>query len=128
MSLNYSFIFFLGQGIKDIVQWPRPGAPVFRLHNKWELEYGMPSTHAMVGVSIPFSVILFTMNRYLYNVPICILFAIGWCTVICLSRLYLGMHSVLVSINLFEPLSSYCSRNIGKPVESTSHLQNPQTC
>lgn len=57
--------FVLGQGIKDIVCWPRPACPpVFRLQSKWALEYGMPSTHAMVGVSIPFSVILYTMNRY----------------------------------------------------------------
>ncbi|KAL3269846.1 hypothetical protein HHI36_008904 [Cryptolaemus montrouzieri] len=93
--LVWGIVMYIGQGIKDIVQWPRPGAPVFRLHDKWALEYGMPSTHAMVGVSIPFSVILFTMNRYVYNVPFCFLFAIGWCTVICISRLYLGMHTVL---------------------------------
>lgn len=59
-SLNVS-----GQGIKNIVCWPRPSSPpVFRLQKKWALEYGIPSTHAMVGVSIPFSVILYTMNRY----------------------------------------------------------------
>jgi hypothetical protein len=56
---------YLGQGIKDVVRWPRPSCPpVVRLQNKWALEYGMPSTHAMVGVSIPLSVILYTMNRY----------------------------------------------------------------
>lgn len=61
---NFRFLS-LGQGIKDIVCWPRPACPpVFRLQSKWALEYGMPSTHAMVGVSIPFSVILYTMNRY----------------------------------------------------------------
>ena len=55
----------VGQGIKDIVRWPRPSCPpVVRLQKKWALEYGMPSTHAMVGVSIPLSVILYTMNRY----------------------------------------------------------------
>jgi sphingosine-1-phosphate phosphatase 1 len=57
--------FFPGQGIKDIVRWPRPRCPpVVQLQKKWALEYGMPSTHAMVGVTIPFSVILYTMNRY----------------------------------------------------------------
>jgi len=55
----------VGQGIKDIVRWPRPSCPpAVRLQKKWALEYGMPSTHAMVGVSIPLSVILYTMNRY----------------------------------------------------------------
>jgi sphingosine-1-phosphate phosphatase 1 len=53
-----------GQGVKDIIRWPRPGAPAVRVQKKWSLEYGMPSTHAMVGVAIPFSVLLYTMNRY----------------------------------------------------------------
>ena len=32
---------------------------------KWTraLEYGMPSTHAMIGLAVPASVILFTMHR-----------------------------------------------------------------
>lgn len=89
--------FNLGQGIKDIVRWPRPGPPVIQLQHKWAMEYGMPSTHAMVGVSIPFSVLLYTMDRYQYNIPFGLCIAIIWCTLICLSRLYLGMHTVLVS-------------------------------
>lgn len=56
----------------------------------------MPSTHAMVGVSIPFSVLLYTMNRYQYDLPLGLTIAVLWCTVICVSRLYLGMHTVLV--------------------------------
>ncbi|KAJ8938315.1 hypothetical protein NQ318_005333 [Aromia moschata] len=59
----------------------------------------MPSTHAMVGVSIPFSVLLFTMNRYQYNVPLGMCIAIVWCALICFSRLYLGMHTVLIYEN-----------------------------
>nr|CAD7393403.1 unnamed protein product [Timema cristinae] len=56
---------FFRQGIKDIVRTPRPSCPpAVRLQKKWALEYGMPSTHAMVGMSIPFSVILYTMSRY----------------------------------------------------------------
>nr|CAD7204868.1 unnamed protein product [Timema douglasi] len=97
-----------GQGIKDIVRTPRPSCPpAVRLQKKWALEYGMPSTHAMVGMSIPFSVILYTMSRYQitcscvsfffrkYSVPLGVMFAVAWCTLICMSRLYLGMHSLL---------------------------------
>ncbi|XP_067009815.2 sphingosine-1-phosphate phosphatase 2 isoform X2 [Anabrus simplex] len=63
--LVWAIIMYVGQGIKDIVRWPRPSCPpAVRLQKKWALEYGMPSTHAMVGVAIPFSVILYTMNRY----------------------------------------------------------------
>lgn len=57
----------------------------------------MPSTHAMVGVSIPFSILLYTMNRYQYNIPVGLFIAVIWCAVVCVSRLYLGMHTVLVA-------------------------------
>ncbi|KAH1009880.1 sphingosine-1-phosphate phosphatase 1 isoform X2 [Dendroctonus ponderosae] len=93
--LVWSIVMYIGQGVKDIVRWPRPGPPVVQLQKKWALEYGFPSTHAMVGVSIPFSVVLYTMNRYEYNIYLGLAIAFLWCTVICLSRLYLGMHSVL---------------------------------
>lgn len=93
--LVWTIVMYIGQGIKDIIQWPRPGPPVVRLQNKWALEYGMPSTHAMVGVSIPFSVLLYTMGRYQYNVPLGMCIAVLWCTLISISRLYLGMHTVL---------------------------------
>lgn len=53
----------VGQGCKDIIRWPRPGRPVHRLQNKWGLEYGMPSTHAMVAVCMPFSVTIFMLDR-----------------------------------------------------------------
>ncbi|CAH0555478.1 unnamed protein product [Brassicogethes aeneus] len=100
--LVWAIIMYIGQGIKDLFQMPRPGPPVVRLQNKWAMEYGMPSTHAMVGVSIPFSVLLYTMDRYQYNFPLGLLIAIVWCSVICVSRLYLGMHSVLdVIVGLF---------------------------
>lgn len=65
--------------MKDIICWPRPACPpAVRLQNKWSQEYGMPSTHAMIGVAIPFSVILFTMNRYIYSIPAGYTVAIIW--------------------------------------------------
>ncbi|XP_017782329.1 PREDICTED: sphingosine-1-phosphate phosphatase 1-like [Nicrophorus vespilloides] len=93
--LVWAMAMYTGQAIKDIIRWPRPGYPVIRLQNKWALEYGMPSTHAMVGISIPFSVLLFTLSRYQYNVALGLAFAVTLCTLICMSRLYLGMHTVL---------------------------------
>ena len=38
--------------------------PVIQLESKWALEYGMPSTHAMVGLAIPTSILYFTYGRY----------------------------------------------------------------
>lgn len=93
---------FLGQGLKDVIKWPRPGPPVIRLQAKWALEYGLPSTHAMVAVSIPFSILLYTMDRYQYDPTLGFIIAILWCTVVCVSRLYLGMHTVLVSFNCYH--------------------------
>lgn len=74
---------------------------MIQLQRKWAMEYGMPSTHAMVGVSIPFSVLIYTINRYQYDVHIGLYIAIAWCALICISRLYLGMHTVLVRISSF---------------------------
>ncbi|XP_060527506.1 sphingosine-1-phosphate phosphatase 1-like [Cylas formicarius] len=91
----WTIVMYIGQGIKDILRIPRPGPPVVQLQQKWALEYGMPSTHAMVGASIPFSVLFYTMDRYQYNKSLGLIVAILWCSVICISRLYLGMHSVL---------------------------------
>lgn len=47
----WSIVMYVGQGLKDIIRWPRPGYPVQRLAAKWSIEYGMPSTHAMVSSS-----------------------------------------------------------------------------
>ncbi|KAM3959581.1 sphingosine-1-phosphate phosphatase 1 [Aphomia sociella] len=93
--LVWTVVMYIGQGFKDIIRWPRPGHPVKKLQTKWAIEYGMPSTHAMVGVSIPFSVLLYTMDRYEYPAQWGLLIAISWCSLICVSRIYLGMHSVL---------------------------------
>ncbi|XP_003700813.3 sphingosine-1-phosphate phosphatase 2 [Megachile rotundata] len=94
--LVWAITMTTGQILKDIICWPRPACPpAVRLQSKWSEEYGMPSTHAMIGVSIPFSVVLFTMNRYIYPVSIGWTIAFLWCTLVCMSRLYLGMHTVL---------------------------------
>lgn len=100
------FYFVLGQSLKDVVKWPRPGAPVIRLQSKWALEYGLPSTHAMVAVSIPFSVLLYTIDRYQYDPTIGLILALAWCSTVCMSRLYLGMHSVLVRTTLLVMFSN----------------------
>ncbi|XP_006611832.1 sphingosine-1-phosphate phosphatase 1-like [Apis dorsata] len=94
--LVWAIVMTIGQILKDIICWARPACPpAVRLQDKWSEEYGMPSTHAMIGISIPFSVVLFTMNRYIYSISIGWTIATLWCTIVCMSRLYLGMHTVL---------------------------------
>lgn len=88
-----NFLFYIGQGLKDVIRWPRPPMPpVVRLEQRWEAEYGMPSTHAMMALSLPMSVIIFTINTPFLWVWVTI--GSFWCVVVCCCRLYLGMHSV----------------------------------
>ncbi|KAF4521229.1 hypothetical protein B566_EDAN005440 [Ephemera danica] len=94
--LVWAIIMYIGQGIKDIIRWPRPACPpAVRVQKKWALEYGMPSTHAMVAACMPFSVLLYTMDRYQYSMTVGLIVAFAWCSIVCVSRVYLGMHSVL---------------------------------
>jgi len=87
---------YIGQALKDIIRWPRPASPpVLRLEDRYALEYGMPSTHAMVGVAIPFGLLVTSLHRYNLILWLSITIAVLWTSSICASRLYLGMHSVL---------------------------------
>ena len=64
-GIIFSLFFSKGQGAKDVIRWERPEMPpVIQLESKWALEYGMPSTHAMVGLAIPTSILYFTYGRY----------------------------------------------------------------
>lgn len=94
--LLWSVTMYVGQVLKDIFKIERPGYPVQKLQKKWALEYGLPSTHAMVGLQIPFSVVYFSYQRYDISLWIGVLISCCWCTIVCLSRMYLGMHSLLV--------------------------------
>jgi len=94
--LLWAFTLYVGQCIKDIVCWPRPRSPpAAKLEQRYELEYGMPSTHAMVGLLMPFSILWMTSDRYEYNWWLGLMVCIVWMTVVSFSRVYLGMHSVL---------------------------------
>lgn len=56
---------YFGQAAKDVIRWPRPKMPpVVRLEKRYELEYGMPSTHAMVGTTIPFCLLILLREQY----------------------------------------------------------------
>ena len=58
---------YVGQACKAIVKWKRPSSPpVFRLEDnpKLEEEFGFPSTHAIVAVTIPFYYLYSCFGRY----------------------------------------------------------------
>jgi sphingosine-1-phosphate phosphatase 1 len=65
LVLVWVIVMYFGQALKDVIQWSRPTSPpVVILEPEYAVEYGMPSTHAMVGSALPVSLIIFTLNRY----------------------------------------------------------------
>ncbi|KAG8449356.1 hypothetical protein GDO86_016125 [Hymenochirus boettgeri] len=90
------WVMYLGQCTKDLIRWPRPASPpVIKLEVFYNTEYGMPSTHAMSGTAIPISILLLTHGRWQYPFMYGLLLAFVWCSLVCLSRVYMGMHSIL---------------------------------
>ncbi|XP_073216053.1 sphingosine-1-phosphate phosphatase 2 isoform X2 [Lepidochelys kempii] len=85
---------YIGQVTKDILKWPRPHSPpVVKLEMR--AEYGMPSTHAMAATSISFTFCIATINQNKYPLVLGLMAAFVFSTLVCLSRLYTGMHTVL---------------------------------
>ncbi|KAJ8313991.1 hypothetical protein KUTeg_008552 [Tegillarca granosa] len=100
---------YLGQATKDYLLWPRPASPpVVRLENEFLQESSMPSTHAMSATAIPFMLAYLTLARYQFPAIVAWTVAVCWCLLVCLSRLYLGVHSVLVS-QLYHIVGVYLS-------------------
>lgn len=92
----WAVVMYIGQTSKDVLRWPRPPSPpVIKLEVRVDAEYGMPSTHAMAATAIPFTFLLATMNRYKYPFELALVFAVAICTLVSLSRIYTGMHTVL---------------------------------
>ncbi|XP_060085856.1 sphingosine-1-phosphate phosphatase 2-like [Ylistrum balloti] len=95
-ALVWCLCMWLGQGIKDYLMWPRPSAPpVVRLETYYLQEFAMPSTHAMSATAIPVVLAILIISRYQVYIPALIVAAVLWCSMVSLSRLYLGVHSVL---------------------------------
>ncbi|XP_032049263.1 sphingosine-1-phosphate phosphatase 2 isoform X2 [Aythya fuligula] len=96
MIIIWSIVMYIGQVSKDILKWPRPlSPPVVKLEVRTDAEYGMPSTHAMAATAISFSFLIATMNQYKYPFELGLTAAFVFSTLVCLSRLYTGMHTVL---------------------------------
>ncbi|XP_028848897.1 sphingosine-1-phosphate phosphatase 1 [Denticeps clupeoides] len=90
------WVMYLGQCTKDVIRWSRPASPpVVKVEMFYNSEYSMPSTHAMSGTAIPFSLFLLTYGRWEYPLLLGLTVALSWCVLVCLSRIYMGMHSIL---------------------------------
>ncbi|NWU93424.1 SGPP2 phosphatase, partial [Upupa epops] len=96
MIIVWSVVMYIGQVSKDILKWPRPlSPPVVKLEPRADAEYGMPSTHAMAATAISFSFLLATVEQYKYPFGLGLGAAFVFSALVCLSRLYTGMHTVL---------------------------------
>lgn len=56
---------YIGQLMKDLLKLPRPPSPpVVKLETRVDVEYGLPSTHAMAATAISFTVLLSAQSRF----------------------------------------------------------------
>ncbi|TMS07838.1 Sphingosine-1-phosphate phosphatase 2 [Larimichthys crocea] len=89
-------VMYIGQVMKDMLKLPRPySPPVVKLETRVDAEYGLPSTHAMAATAISFTVLLSATSRIQFQFEVGLLIAVTVSSLVCLSRLYTGMHSVL---------------------------------
>ncbi|XP_056138962.1 sphingosine-1-phosphate phosphatase 2 [Lampris incognitus] len=92
----WTLVMYVGQVMKDLLKLPRPlSPPVVKLETRVDVEYGLPSTHAMAAVAISFSLLLSATSRLQFQFEVGLLIAVLLSSLVCLSRLYTGMHSVL---------------------------------
>lgn len=98
----WAWNLFVGQSTKDVIRWSRPASPpVVKVEVFYNSEYSMPSTHAMTGTAIPFCLFMLTYGRWQYSFLFGFSVALSWSALVCVSRVYMGMHSVLEVITGF---------------------------
>ncbi|CAM9161692.1 unnamed protein product, partial [Ectocarpus fasciculatus] len=118
---NFGFILTAGQVVKDLLKLPRPHGKnskyeIAKLEAHYGTEYGMPSTHTMAGF-LPLTVLLRLQQRG-YAVPLWGWAACGGCVFsVALSRLYMGVHSVLDLIS-GAILAAVCAAAINQAGDS----------
>ncbi|KAM9354236.1 sphingosine-1-phosphate phosphatase 1 [Pholidichthys leucotaenia] len=96
LIMVWVWVMYLGQCTKDVIGWSRPASPpVVKVEMFYNSEYSMPSTHAMSGTAIPFSLFIMTYGRWEYPPLLGFSLALCWCLLVSSSRIYMGMHSVL---------------------------------
>ncbi|KAI6649137.1 Sphingosine-1-phosphate phosphatase 2-like [Oopsacas minuta] len=119
ITANWVVSMYVGQALKNYWRIPRPACPpAIPLELETATEYGAPSTHAIVGTGLPFYTLYLVYNNYEISFLPSLSLAVLWCVSICLSRVYLGVHSlwdivtgILISVSillLVEPVLNIC--------------------
>ncbi|XP_023834640.1 sphingosine-1-phosphate phosphatase 2 [Salvelinus sp. IW2-2015] len=92
----WTMVMYIGQALKDVLKLPRPlSPPVVKLEKRVDAEYGLPSTHVMATTAIFFTLLLSAPSRVQFQFEVGLLVAVVLSLLVCLSRLYTGMHSAL---------------------------------
>ncbi|CAL8371896.1 sphingosine-1-phosphate phosphatase 2 isoform X1 [Gadus morhua] len=93
---TWTLVMYVGQVLKDLLKLPRPlSPPVVKLEMRVDAEYGLPSTHAMAATAIAFTLLLSATSRIQFQFEVGLMVAVVLSSLVCLSRLYTGMHSLL---------------------------------
>ena len=65
LMLVWAVLMYIGQAAKEVIKIPRPtGEGVIVLEPKYSLEYGLPSTHAVLALSMPIALAFNMTGRY----------------------------------------------------------------
>uniref|UniRef100_A0A3B3ZF91 Phosphatidic acid phosphatase type 2/haloperoxidase domain-containing protein n=1 Tax=Periophthalmus magnuspinnatus TaxID=409849 RepID=A0A3B3ZF91_9GOBI len=92
----WTVVMYVGQVLKDLLKLPRPlSPPVVKLEKRVVAEYGLPSTHAMAATAISFTFLYSAPSRIQFPFEVGLIVAVTLSSLVCLSRIYTGMHSVL---------------------------------
>ncbi|KAK7882758.1 hypothetical protein WMY93_028932 [Mugilogobius chulae] len=95
-DFNPEVVMYVGQVLKDLLKLPRPlSPPVVKLEKRVNAEYGLPSTHAMAATAISFTFLYSAPSRIQFPFEVGLPIAVTFSSLVCLSRVYTGMHSVL---------------------------------
>ena len=87
-------VLFPLQALKDVLRSPRPAMPpAVRMELRWDNEFGLPSTHSMMAVALPLSLLLLTSHTQYWSLSL--VTAISAFLLVTSCRLYLGMHTIL---------------------------------